>query len=76
MKKRSGFFFRVMVLSLCVGTVCVVAQEQNGAAAEAAAPVPLFENLGSYQHSITTTSELAQRYFNQGLRLTYAFKPR
>ena len=73
MKKRSEFFFRVMVLSLCVGTVCVVAQEQNGAAAEAAAPVPLFENLGSYQHSITTTSELAQRYFNQGLRLTYAF---
>ncbi len=37
------------------------------------APPPLFDTLGSYQHSITTTSELAQRYFNQGLRLVYGF---
>ena len=73
MKKRSGFFCCVMVLSLGVGTARSVAQEQNGTAAEAASPAPLFENLGSYQHSITTTSELAQRYFNQGLRLTYGF---
>jgi tetratricopeptide (TPR) repeat protein len=36
-------------------------------------PVPLFENLGSLHHPISTTSEQAQRYFDQGLRLTYAF---
>ena len=34
---------------------------------------PLFENLGSHHHPITTTSEQAQRYFDQGLRLVYAF---
>ena len=34
---------------------------------------PLFENLGSLHHPITTTSEQAQRYFDQGLRLVYAF---
>lgn len=34
---------------------------------------PLFENLGSYHHEITTTSAEAQRYFDQGLTLTYAF---
>jgi tetratricopeptide (TPR) repeat protein len=73
MKKCSGFFLCVLVLGLFWGASHGVAQEQNGAAAEAAPPAPLFENLGSYQHSITTTSELAQRYFNQGLRLTYAF---
>jgi tetratricopeptide (TPR) repeat protein len=35
--------------------------------------VPLFDNLGSYSHPITTKSELAQRYFDQGLRLVYGF---
>ena len=39
---------------------------------QTAAP-PLFDNLGSLHHPITTTSEQAQRYFDQGLRLVYAF---
>ena len=39
---------------------------------QAEAP-PLFDNLGSLHHPITTTSEQAQRYFDQGLRLVYAF---
>ena len=34
---------------------------------------PLFDNLGSLHHPITTSSEHAQRYFDQGLRLVYAF---
>ena len=38
-----------------------------------ASPPPLFSNLGSLHHQITTTSELAQQYFDQGLRLVYAF---
>lgn len=39
----------------------------------ASSPVPLYDNLGTYTYPITTGSELAQRYFDQGLRLTYAF---
>jgi len=35
--------------------------------------VPLFENLGTYHHPITTNSPLAQRYFDQGLTLMYSF---
>jgi tetratricopeptide (TPR) repeat protein len=35
--------------------------------------VPLFENLGVLHHEITTQSDLAQKYFDQGLRLVYAF---
>jgi tetratricopeptide (TPR) repeat protein len=35
--------------------------------------VTLFDNLGTLHHEITTTSELAQQYFDQGLRLVYAF---
>lgn len=34
---------------------------------------PLFNNLGNLHHPITTKSDLAQRYFNQGLTLAYAF---
>jgi tetratricopeptide (TPR) repeat protein len=35
--------------------------------------VPLFKNLGKHHHVITTSSKLAQGYFDQGLRLTFAF---
>src|SRR6188472_4364875 len=34
---------------------------------------PLYKNLGSYSRKITTSSQTAQQYFAQGLRLTYAF---
>ena len=34
---------------------------------------PLFEDLGTLHHPITTDSERAQIFFDQGLRLTYAF---
>lgn len=43
------------------------------AQSDASPPVPLFDNLGALHHAITTTSEPAQRYFDQGLRLVYAF---
>lgn len=34
---------------------------------------PLFSDLGSYEHKISTRNAMAQRYFNQGLTLAYAF---
>ncbi|WP_055392466.1 tetratricopeptide repeat protein [Flagellimonas eckloniae] len=34
---------------------------------------PLFENLGDLSFTITTKNERAQTFFNQGLKLTYAF---
>ncbi len=36
-------------------------------------PAPLFEHLGKYSRSIATKDPLAQRYFSQGLVLTYGF---
>ncbi len=45
-----------------------------GAAAERPiSRVPLFENLGTLHHPITTSSNEAQQYFDQGLRFVYAF---
>jgi tetratricopeptide (TPR) repeat protein len=37
------------------------------------AETPLYRNLGTLHHTITTASDKAQEYFDQGLRLTYAF---
>ncbi len=34
---------------------------------------PLFSNLGNLQFQITTSSELAQKYFNQGVTFAYGF---
>lgn len=33
----------------------------------------LYDNLGTLHHPISTSSDLAQRYFDQGLRFVYAF---
>ena len=43
------------------------------AAAFADTDPPLWEGLGAVTYKITTANEQAQTYFNQGLRLTYAF---
>lgn len=34
---------------------------------------PLLEGLGDHHRAVTTSSEFAQRYFDQGLRLVFAF---
>lgn len=65
--KRSLWIWVVLSLGLCPG------HAQAAPASDAHSPVPLFDNLGTWHHAITTTSEQAQRYFDQGLRLTYAF---
>ncbi len=45
----------------------------DGHASSRGHEVPLYDNLGSHHHEITTMVPLAQRYFDQGLRLLYAF---
>lgn len=64
------------VLSLAVFLLLPVSPclaQHDHAAAPAAGAVPLFDNLGSHHHEVTTKSPAAQRYFDQGLRLVYAF---
>src|SRR3954464_1111634 len=48
-------------------------QAASPAAAFADTDPPLWEGLGGVTYGITTTNELAQSYFNQGLRLTFGF---
>jgi tetratricopeptide (TPR) repeat protein len=39
----------------------------------AAGSVPLYDDLGSHHHAISSAVPEAQQYFDQGIRLTYAF---
>ena len=45
----------------------------SGAPADQAPRTPLYRNLGNHHHPITTSSPDAQKYFDQGLTLSYAF---
>ena len=68
-----------IVLSALTFTGCSVLERASGTRSAARAGsgeerlAPLFDNLGDLHHEITTSSPLAQRYFDQGLTLTYGF---
>jgi tetratricopeptide (TPR) repeat protein len=49
------------------------AQDSTAPRGAIAATVPLFEGLGPHTRKVTTDSDLAQRYFNQGLAFLHAF---
>ena len=59
-----------VVAALAVGCA---SPRQSPAPGEEKGRAPLYENLGATQVPITTTSPDAQRYFDQGMRLSYAF---
>jgi hypothetical protein len=64
-------------LFLALAALAAGQQHDHGAAEQAAArdtgPAPLLNGLGHLHHPITTSNPLAQRYFDQGLTLVYAF---
>jgi tetratricopeptide (TPR) repeat protein len=68
-----------LALILFVAPLVAGAQENaipSSSASRVSAPadsVPLYRDLGSYSRRITTTSPVAQQYFDQGMRLTYGF---
>jgi len=55
-----------------LGSLLALAFSFTASAAEKL-PGPLFDGLGDLHHPITTGSEKAQRYFDQGMRLLFAF---
>jgi tetratricopeptide (TPR) repeat protein len=59
------------IVPLLLVASSVWAEHDHGAPARDG--VPLFDNLGTHHHAITTQVPDAQRYFDQGLRLVYAF---
>ena len=69
---------RIFASSLClvcftaIPTATLAWQTESGGSEPA---VPLYGNLGPHSRPITTTSDMAQAYFNEGLQFMYAFGP-
>src|ERR1039457_1034237 len=69
----AGAVLRVMVLlSLTVLSLTMVAAAQDHAMG-AAKPVTMMTGLGDLHHPVSTKNAAAQGFFDQGLRLIYAF---
>src|SRR5580704_3272121 len=66
LKSAAGMFLAVAVAALGQ-------QHDHGAASQDTGPAPLLNGLGHLHHPIATSNPLAQRYFDQGLTLVYAF---
>jgi tetratricopeptide (TPR) repeat protein len=64
---------RFASVALCAAAATVLGCASPRTRETAAPKTPLYTNLGTYHHPITTDSSAAQQYFDQGLTLSYAF---
>lgn len=64
--------FRPAVVLFCLVTFAA-AQDTHDHNAPGQAPVTLMEGLGNLHHPVSTDNPEAQQFFDQGLRLIYAF---
>jgi tetratricopeptide (TPR) repeat protein len=64
---------RIVLASLAFLLLSLVAFAQHEHAASTEAPAILFSGMGSLHHPIATTNPEAQKFFDQGLTLIYAF---
>jgi tetratricopeptide (TPR) repeat protein len=66
---QRAFLSAGLAISAVVAPGCTSQPAPDSSAPRA----PLYTNLGSYHHAITTDAPEAQKYFDQGLILSYAF---
>ncbi len=69
-RKRPAFLLAILAALLAVSSPVLSADEPASKATDAPA---LFDDLGSHHREISSKSDRARRYFDQGLRLVYAF---
>src|SRR5262245_26678162 len=62
-----------LTYALVVLTFCGAMSAQQHATQPAAKPATLMNGLGDLHHPVTTSNPEAQKFFDQGLRLIYAF---
>jgi len=70
---RRPFVAVAIAAVLLVGVACRPDVERSPAAESAQAAAPRIERIGDARLRITTRAPLAQQFFDQGLRLAYAF---
>ena len=71
-----GRIMSLVALSILLSPTGVFPTEELGETTTAGELAPRLQNLGDYHFAITTAAEGAQKYFDQGLALTYAFNHR
>src|SRR6202158_3397230 len=64
---------RLTILCALLAALCAPGFAQEHAAAAKGKPVTLMVGLGTWHHPVSTTNAQAQAFFDQGLRLIYAF---
>ncbi len=74
---RAALFLGTALVGATLVAAGASAHETSAPATAAATPAgamePLYDNLGDLSYQVSTSSELAQKYFDQGLRWTYGF---
>ncbi|MCE7979578.1 MAG: hypothetical protein DYG89_00180 [Caldilinea sp. CFX5] len=70
---RHSYVSLLLLMALLLAACQPIQAPAQDTAAPAAAVSPLLGNLGNHTHPITTQSALAQKYFDEGLILTFAF---
>ena len=71
---KTNRFTSAIVMALAISLASCSRQSSSDQEAEqSTGSVPLFDDLGSHHHAVTTPNEMAQKYFDQGLRLVYGF---
>src|SRR5437870_2040121 len=64
---------RILAHFLCRVFLCLVTLAQDHASHAQTRPVTLVAGLGDLHHPVSTKNPQAQQFFDQGLRLIYAF---
>ena len=64
---------KILAQSLCGLLLCLPGAAQNHAHHTQSHPVSLVAGLGDLHHPVSTHNPEAQKFFDQGLRLIYAF---
>ena len=64
---------KAILTALAVSLLCGAAVAQHGGASDHTKPATLMTGLGDLHHPVTTQNAQAQEFFDQGLRLIYAF---
>lgn len=65
--------FVIPIAVVFLGAGCTSTRKGTGLAHRSPSGVPLFKGMGDHKRKISTDSDLAQEYFDQGLIFTYAF---
>jgi len=70
---ESCFYAQISVAAVLLGVLGANSVTERGFAAPANARAVLVDNIGTYGRKISPKNPLAQKFFDQGLRLVYGY---